>query len=285
MLAKCRSSHKMRTMAVTTHPTELPIGRARLARVAAQARPFINVEAAAAALKWDARRAAKQLARWHEQGLLRRIRRGVYAVVPPSAALRQQIIPDPWLIVPTLFRQAYVGGWSAAEHWDLTEQVFKTLLVCTPDRIKHTNVRVAGIDIRARHVSKSFLLGTTATWHDGTRVLVSDVHKTVLDVCFDPALGGGIQHVAQCLSAYFRRDDADPKRLLQYAREMTATSAFKRLGFLCEVLGGPTELRDACLREVTVGLAKLDPVMPSPRVSKRWQLRLPNAWQRIFVDG
>lgn len=272
-------------MDLTTHLSKLPVGRARLASVAAQARPFINVEAAATALKWDARRAAKQLARWHEQGLLRRVRRGVYAVVSPSAVLREQIIPDPWLVVPMLFRQAYVGGWSAAEHWNLTEQVFKTLLVCTSNRLKRIDMRVAGIDIRARHVAESFLVGTAATWHDGIRVLVSDVHKTILDMCFDPALGGGIQHVAQCLSAYFRRDDADLKRLPQYAREMNATSALKRLGFLCEVLGGPIELRDACLREVKVGLAKLDPVMPSPRVSKRWQLRLPNGWERIFVDG
>lgn len=285
MLAKRRSSLKMRTVAVVTHPSELPVGRVRLARVAAHARPFINVEAAASALKWDARRAAKQLARWHQQGLLRRIRRGVYAVVSASAALREQVIADPWLIVPTLFRRAYVAGWSAAEHWDLTEQIFKTLLVCTPDRIKRTTMRVAGIEIRARHVPESLWLGTAATWHDGTRVPVSDVHKTVLDMCFDPGLGGGIQHVAQCLSAYFRRDDADPKRLVHYAHETAARSALKRLGFLCEVMDGPTELRDACLREVTIGLAKLDPVMPSPRVSKRWQLRLPNAWQRMFVDG
>jgi predicted transcriptional regulator of viral defense system len=257
----------------------------RLARVATHARPFIDVEAAAAALKWDARRAAKQLARWHQQGLLRRIRRGVYAVVSPAAALREQVVADPWVIVPTLFSRAYIAGWSAAEHWDLTEQVFKTLLVCTPERIKRTNLRVAGIDIRARHIPESLWLGTVATWHDGTRVLVSDLHKTVLDMCFDPALGGGIQHVAQCLSAYFRHDDADPKRLMRYASETTATSALKRLGFLCEALGGPTELRDACLRGVTIGLAKLDPVMPSPRVSKRWQLRLPNAWERLFADG
>jgi predicted transcriptional regulator of viral defense system len=272
-------------MGVGTHHSELPRGRLRLAKVASRARPFIDIETAAAALQWDARRAAKQLARWHQQGLLRRIRRGVYAVLSPSGALREQVVADPWLIVPTLFRQAYVAGWTAAEHWDLTEQVFKTLLVCTPDRIKHTNLRVAGIDIRARHIPLSLWVGTAATWHDGTRVLVSDVHKTVVDMCFDPALGGGIQHVAQCLSAYFRRDDADPKRLLRYASETATTSALKRLGFLCEVLGGPTELRDACLREVTIGLAKLDPVMPSPRVSKRWQLRLPNAWKGMFVDG
>jgi hypothetical protein len=29
------------------------------------------------------------------------------------------------VLVPTLFGQSYIGGWTAAHHWELTEQFFK----------------------------------------------------------------------------------------------------------------------------------------------------------------
>jgi hypothetical protein len=57
------------------------------------------------------------------------------------------------------------------------------------------------------------------------------------------------------------------------------------MGFLTEAFGGPQGLRDACAARVTLGLAKLDPAIESPRVSKRWQLRLPKALDRMLASG
>ena len=272
-------------MAVKTHPRTLPRGRAALARVAARARPFVDVSTVAAVLQVDSKRAAKQLARWNEQGFVRRIRRGIYAIVPAAAAMQENIVMDPWVLVPTLFREAYVAGWSAAEHWDLTEQVFTTLRVCTTDAIKRTDIEVSGVSLRARHIPASQWFATAATWHEGTRVLVSDLQKTILDMFIDPELGGGIQHVAHCFREYLRRSDADVSTLVVYATKADYAPAFKRMGFVCEVVGGPARLRDECLRHVTLGLANLDSAIVSPRVSKRWQLRLPRAWEKVLSDG
>ena len=269
-------------MNVSALLNELPKSRVLLARVAQGARPFVDLATAAKALQWDRTRTAKQLARWHHQGFLRRIRRGVYAVVPTAALSQEHVVADPWTLVPVTFREAYVAGWSAAEHWDLTEQVFTTLLVCTTDRLKQTTLEVAGASLRARHVSAAWMFGTAADWRDGVRVQVSDIHKTIVDMCIDPSLGGGIQHVSQCLRTYLVRDDADPDKLLGYISRIEAPAAFKRLGFLCEAIGGLSTLVDRCLVGVTPGLATLDPVIPSPRVSKRWQLRLPREWEKLL---
>src|SRR5579871_6346064 len=173
----------------------LPISREQLAKVAGQARPFIDVATASAALGWDQTRTAKQMARWSNQGYLRRVRRGTYAVVPLASLAAERVIADPWVLVPTTFRSSYVGGWSAAEHWDLTEQIFNRLLICTTDRVRRSQLEVAGIALRARHVPVSWFFGTETVWRDGARVLVSDLHKTVIDMCADPAIGGGITHV------------------------------------------------------------------------------------------
>lgn len=270
-------------MGHSTHPG-LTASRRRLAQVAARARPLLDVSAAAAVLGWDRSRTAKQLARWSKQGYLRRIRRGTYAVVPPAAMNQDQVIADPWVLVSATFRRAYVGGWSAAEHWGLTEQVFKTILVCTTDRVRNSQLLVSGAAIRARHVGETWFFASQVEWRDGTRVLVSDVHKTILDLCADPSLGGGIQHVMHCLRAYFRRKDCDAERLLDYARRLGVPAASKRLGFLTEVAKGPQKLLAACASTVTLGLAALDPALPSARVSKRWQLRLPASWERLLKD-
>lgn len=269
---------------ITHHPTERS-GRELLARIAARARPLITTREAAEALGWDATRAAKQLARWHEQGLIRRVKRGVYVIVPTAAFRQKNVVADPWILVPAVFRRAYVGGWSAAEHWDLTEQVFTTLLVCTTDALKRTRTRIAEIEIRARHIPERQFFGTATVWREGARVLVSDVHKTLVDMFADPGLGGGIQHVTQCLSAYLRSDDVDTKRLLDYATQFGRAVTFKRMGFIAEALGGPQDLQDACADRVTLGLAKLDSAIESPRVSKRWQLRLPKALDRVLTSG
>lgn len=222
------------------------------------------------------------MARWATQGYLRRIRRGTYAVVPSAAMMQEQVIADPWVLISSTFRHAYVGGWSAAAHWDLTEQIFNTLLICTPDRVRRTDIRVAGAALRARHIPQSWFFGTRGEWREGSRVLVSDHHKTILDLCADPALGGGIQHVMSCLRTYLERDDKNIEKLLDYAKRMGLPTAYKRLGFLCEATGGPVKLIEECKKAVTQGLAALDPGILSSKVSKRWQLRLPAAWQRLL---
>ena len=277
------NSTKMRNTALETIPT-LPGSRAQLARVAAHARPLIDVATASTLLGWDRIRTAKQMARWSNQGFLRRVRRGTYAVVPTAAMTQEQVIADPWVLITTVFRHAYVSGWSAAEHWDLTEQVFNTILVCTTDRVRRTQLTVAGAALRARHVPQSWFFATQVEWREGSRVLVSDLHKTILDMCADPSLGGGIQHVMHCLHAYLKRDDVDHERLLAHAIRLGDPTAFKRLGFLCEVAKGPTKVIEQSARAVTRGLAALDPAMSCPKVSKRWQLRLPAAWQKLLSD-
>ena len=75
---------------------------------------------------------------------------------------------------------------------------------------------------------------------------VSDVHRTVVDMLDDPAVGGGIQHVADCLAAYLRRGDRDDEKLIEYAARLGNGAVFKRLGFLAERLRDGAELARLC---------------------------------------
>lgn len=240
---------------------------------------LVTVGHAAGALGLDRITAAKQLARWQDQGRLRRVRRGVYAAVPLTADVGDQIIEDPWTLVPELFGPAYIGGLSAAHHWDLTEQLFRTVFVYTARLVRQTTETIQGIPFALHHVQpKRLSFGLRTLWRGQLRLQVSDVHRTVADMLDNPAAGGGIRHVAGCLDAYLARDDADPSKLVEYAGHLGNGALFKRLGFLADRSGNSPWLVEACAERLTQGYAKLDPAMSCPRVSRRWRLRLPDAW-------
>ena len=74
--------------------------------------------------------AAKLLARWAAQGWLQRVRRGIYVAVPLESQRADSQPEDSWIIAEAAFSPCYISGWSAAEHWGLTEQVFRTVLFC-----------------------------------------------------------------------------------------------------------------------------------------------------------
>jgi predicted transcriptional regulator of viral defense system len=93
------------------------------------------------ALGIDRRKATRLLSQWTGQGWLTRVGPGLYVPVPLDLAGNEQVMADPWILVPTLFGQCYIGGWTAAHHWELTEQLFNdgvrpSILRRLPDRRK-----------------------------------------------------------------------------------------------------------------------------------------------------
>src|SRR6202789_2479340 len=122
----------------------LPASRARLAAVLRATKEVVSVDIAVQTLGIDRRAAAKLLSRWKEQGWLRRIGHGLYVPVPLDLAGSEQVIADPWVLVPTLFNQCYVGGWTATHHWGLTEQLFNETMVFTARRFREKRVVAQG---------------------------------------------------------------------------------------------------------------------------------------------
>jgi len=260
--------------------------RARLAAVLRKSGDFLTVTDARQALGVDRVAAAKVLARWHQQGWITRVRRGLYVPVAPSSLPSDQVMEDPWALVPQLFSDAYIGGATAAHHWDLTEQLFRSVFVYTTQQIRRSHQTVHGTAFVVRHINKAKLFGTRAVWRGQIKIQVSDVHRTVIDILNSPADGGGIRHVADCLRAYFARADCDTATLLGYAGRLDNGAIYKRLGFLAETLGAAPELVEACAAHLTEGIVKLDPAVASPRLIRRWRLWLPEKWKlgRTKVD-
>ena len=256
----------------------VPVGRVRLGMVLQRAGELISVGDVSAVLQMERPAAARLLARWNRQGWVRRVRRGTYAAVPLTALGQEQVLEDPWMLVPELFAPGYIGGWSAAEHWGLTEQIFRDLCVCTTRRITKTRERLQGVPFVLRHIGAPAMFGTQSVWRGSTRVQISSPAKTLVDMLDDPAMGGGIRHVAACLAAYLERDAEAENALMATARQLGNGAVFKRLGFLAERLGGHSTLVAGCAAHLTTGNARLDPALPAERLTTRWRLWHPAAW-------
>jgi len=251
--------------------------REELATVLRSTDGWITVADAAIALGLDRKSAAKRLARWTEQGWLRRIQRGHYAPIPLERQHPEAPLEEPWAVVPHLLPDGYVGGWTAAHHWDLTEQVFRDVCVFAPGRSRRVDRAGSTFVVFPAPGERSF--GMRTHWVGSAKVLVSDPERTLVDMLDTPRAGPGIQQVVDCLENYARSSTAHFERLVDYAGRIGNGAVFKRLGFLLEEGHHATpEILAICRRSLTKGLAKLDPAIHCPHIVSRWRLRLPVSW-------
>lgn len=256
----------------------LPQGRAQLVRVLSAAGDVIHIDDVVGTLQLGRTAAAQRLSRWTEQGWLRRVGRGAYVAASIDTMGSDRVLDDPWILVPALFAPAYIGGRTAAEYWDLTEQIFKDILVMTAQALRQKSQERHGAQFSLKHVDERKLFGTKTVWRHQTRVPVSDVHRTIIDMLDDPTVGGGIQHVADCLAVYLQRRDRENEKLIDYAVRLGNGAVFKRLGFLAERLPDGTEIARLCEQHLSGGHARLDPAQDGPYVVTRWRLRVPQRW-------
>lgn len=236
---------------------------------------LIAFDRAAQELDLPARKAAATLGGLIRRGWLKRIRRGLYLVLPLEADARTSgIVEDPWLLAIELFSPCYVGGWSAAEHWGLTEQLFRSTFVVSAGRIRRCEQRVGGVSFHVVKVQPQRVETVKSVWRGRDRVAVSSPERTIMDALVTPAWLGGIRHLAEIVEGYRRGPSWNPDRLLEEVSHVGNGASLRRLGFLIEALDlEAPELGSAILAKQTAGVVKLDPGIRSRgRLVKRWGL-------------
>jgi predicted transcriptional regulator of viral defense system len=250
-------------------------GRAELTRVLGSGRRLVTPADVVTALDVDAGAAAKRLSRWAADGWLRRVRRGLYIPVPVDVANPATWSEHALIVAAAIWEPCYFTGWTAANHWALTEQVFRTTILKTAARVRSSSAHALDHDYIVSHASADhFDWGLKNEWRDEVRLRFADPARTVIEVLDSPHLGGGIRHGAEILTSYL--DDHPASTLVGYGDRLGNRAVFKRLGYLVEVLGLPYEdLVIACRGRLSSGVSLLDPAGPDEgRRSSRWGLRI-----------
>ena len=264
--------------------TFVPRGRRKLAAVVREAGDVIHIDDVVATLSIERSKAIQLLSRWTRQAWLRRVGPGSYVPAQLDSLESEQVLDDPWVLVPALYAPAYIGGWTAAEHWDLTEQIFRQTLVMTARTVREKHQKRHGAQFVLRHIQERKLFGTEPVWRGQSKILVSDIHRTMVDMLDEPSNGGGIQHTADCLTNYLKRSDRDDNLLISYAKKLGNGAVFKRLGLLVEKHPDATDLFMVCKANLSAGNAKIDPALECPRLVSKWHLWVPEVWVSMHAE-
>ncbi|MGH7502163.1 MAG: type IV toxin-antitoxin system AbiEi family antitoxin domain-containing protein [Longimicrobiales bacterium] len=233
----------------------------------------ISIAEASQALGVSRRIAASRLAALTAAGWLTRLRRGYYLVVPLEAASEHATtVEDAWLLAAAMFEPCYVGGWSAAEHWGLTEQLFRSTFVATAANIRARSVTYLGASFKLVRVKAERITKLTPVWRGASRVLVSGRERTLVDAAIDPSWLGGFRHFEDIFTTY--TEAGESSELLEELKRSGTGAAAKRIGYLTERLWPDAhELWDAAHAMRSRGVIKLDPaVRRRGSINTRWGL-------------
>ena len=258
------------------------IDRERMATIIRGTKGTVSVGDAARILGVTRTDAAKMLSRWAKKGWMSRVRQGIYVSVPLESRSADMPLEDPWLIADRLYSPCYIGGWSAAEYFDLTEQIFSTVVVMTVQKPRNRRPDIKNTTFLLRTVSEKAMFGLKPVWRGQVKVSVSDPTRTILDMLVDPVFVGGIRSVTDMLGNYLSSENKNLDQLIEYGERLGNGAVFKRLGFLLE-RKAPDEAKaiEKCYKRLTAGNAKLDPKLNNIRLITRWRLWVPENWKRM----
>lgn len=204
----------------------------------------------------------QKLSRWAKVGYVRRIRKGTYLQVPNNIEEPQEWVGDEFKLALSTWPNSYFTGWTSANHWGLTEQVFRTLVLATSERVRTEKQSVTASRFLVKRNKKLDLTwGIVDEWRDGTKISIANPSRTVIDVMTHPELGGGIRLGSEFLKAYL--DDFDIHELVKDAELHCSRVGIKRLGYLLELNGYSNQSEIEKLRKrISKGIISLDPSKP-----------------------
>lgn len=248
----------------------------------ASATGLVTTDQASKSLGISRRSASLRLAALARGGWVARVRRGTYIVLPLEAASSEVTTPeDPWALATVLYSPCYVGGWSAAEHWKLTEQFFRSTFVVTSANIRQRAESFLGAEFHLAKVPAELVHGLRQVWRSSSRILVSSAERTLVDAAVHPAWVGGGRQLAGIFAAYRELSTRDENALAHELALYGNGAAAKRIGYLAERLWPEaSRLIDACLAARTSGISRLDPAVSARgNLITRW-----NLWNNVRIN-
>lgn len=246
-----------------------------LRRLARGARAgLVTTQGAAELLGVEANAASLTLGRLVRHGWLTRIRRGLYLILPLEADQEGTAVEDSWALARELYAPCYIGGWTAAEHWGLTEQLFRATFVVTSANIRRSKQTFLGAEFHLARVTAERVAQVGQVWRGRERIAMSNRERTIADSLANPSWVGGIRHLVEILRTYRESKEWNPNRLIKSIEEIGSGASFKRLGYLAEtVLQADARIINHALSRRTSGVVKLDPTIADRgRITKRWGL-------------
>lgn len=150
-------------------------------------------------------------------------------------------------------------------------------------RILSRLVQKRWLRCRFVHTAPERFFGLNTTVIDDEPVVITDIHRTVIDCLNRPDLCGGVIEAAKAVYYYAQRQDSSPQRLNEVGARLGNRTVFKRLGYLVQLLAIEDASPSAGWRDslavwgsqLSAGFARLDPRLPKQgTLDHRWRLQI-----------
>ncbi len=155
----------------------------------------------------------------------------------------------------------------------MTDQMFRDMVVCTARPTRKKTVKRHNTVFTLKHAREEMIFGTRKLRRSRSNVLVSDPHRTTIDMLDDPSLDRNIVHAAECFDAYLRENSS-------ITLTVSATARYSKDSDFSPSGNRSPEI--SCRRRNFVspkGHAKLDPAFECEWLITRWRLRVPESWK------
>lgn len=208
---------------------------------------------------------------------VRRLKRGLYAVLGPAYWHRPDAgLTTNWYLAAARLAEPadyFLAFHTAMEMHRMLQHPLTTVIAATTQQ--RPTVRLGAATFRFVKIVRRRFFGTEYRQVErGKTVKVSDLEKTFLDAASRIDLCGGVEDVVRGFDR--RAEDLDGDRLLRYAMRLGSPSTTKRLGFMLETIGYADSAVLLELHEIAGNLrhyVPLDPKRPKEgERERRWEI-------------
>lgn len=214
---------------------------------------------------------ARILADMVEEGMLCKIARDIYHIIPLNAD-PETYVPDGLQVVKYLMqnKEYYIGYASAMKIHGLIPQSEAGKPDRSPDRVYVVTKKQMKPAIRSfRGITYQFIqhdatrfFGFSSIWiNQLEQAMVSDLEKTIVDIATKPGFCGGIVEVGNALLR--AKDRTEHDKLFYFFARNSNKSAMKRFLYLTDLMGLEwTAEHERMMEELGSGISLLDPAAP-----------------------
>ena len=209
-----------------------------------------------------------------KRGLLMRIKRGLYHIIPYESE-SESYLPDWHLLAEPLTRggEHYIGYYSGLQIHNLITQPSLKEQIVVSRQMKPSKMTIRETTFQfIYHNPKRFFGGKEIWINSFDKVKCSDLEKTIIDCLYKPEYAGGITEIAKAI--YMAREKLDLLKLLSYLERFKSQAVIKRLGYLLELMQIPTDATEILHSRRTASYVILDTEVPATgKFLSRWRIQ------------
>ena len=193
---------------------------------------------------WEGSRLHNTLASLLRKGLIRRIKRGSYAM---TSDLNEKVLG----IATEVVKPSYISFWTALSQHGFTEQQLMQVQLVSTRQVAPLRIGDFGVEIVALKPYRFYGYEKTKGF------VIAEPEKALIDSLFRPDLCGGLNEVVKCLKNAWPSLDQDV--LVDYALRFKNRALISRAGHLIESLGLELPGSERLLDARSPSLVPLDP--------------------------